>query len=558
MSCAQCGQGSGNMREDRTLYDRRLARRLQTTSRGSRRTAVGVLALGLVLGSAGVALGPAQAMAPATSYGGFSTAATASPLKLEVFEPSIPIPTEPQFEMDFSYTRVLGDSGPSTTARASAMWPGPAIGEGLKTFGEQLGLPPQLTGGGYPVQVNSQFPGDPSQAASEPFPGMVQRVNATDKKTTAKAGYTGSGDLAEGDSGDGTATPAPNPLDGLSKGDFSGLGSALTGTKTGSNEDPTQTNPMGALSMLIDFDGMTSVSSTTYDDDQVVSTATSRIGEIRLLLGMIKLTGINVVTKVTSTIDGGAKTSQVVDVGGMTIAGQKFSYGPDGFTAAGSTTPVPGMPAQASDLLKMLGVQIEVPKPEVTQDGASGKVDAEAVRITLDTKPLRSNLPLLPLDQVVSQLPDMGQGNILKGMLLSLNTFAPKLVLHLGQASAAATTVSNFDMGADGAPAIAGAADAGAGSAATGGAAGTAGVGAPGEVAPAAAGASAVSTPLKHVSGVPGLPPLGSVPGMLTMLGILLAAGAGWYLRRAGGLLFGAGATCAHGLKAGIPDLRKA
>jgi hypothetical protein len=67
-----------------------------------------------------------------------------------------------------------------------------------------------------------------------------------------------------------------------------------------------------------------------------------------------------------------------------------------------------------------------------------------------------------------------------------------------------------------------------------------------------------VSTPLKQVSGVPGLPPLGSVPGMLTMLGILLAAGAGWYLRRAGGLLFGAGATCAHGLKAGIPDLRKA
>jgi len=562
MSCRQCGQGSDTMSDgrtpgERTLYDRTLVRRLRTTSRRSRRTAVGVLALGLVIGSAGVALGPAQAMAPATSYGGFSTAATASPLKLEVFEPSIPIPTEPQFEMDFSYTRVLGDSGPSTSARASAMWPGPAIGEGLKTFGEQLGLPSQLTGGGYPVQVNSQFPGDPSQAASEPFPGMVQRVNATEKKTTAKAGYTGSGDLAEGDSGDGSATPAPNPLDGLSKGDFSGLGSALTGAKSGSNEDPTQTNPMGALSMLIDFDGMTSVSSTTYDDDQVVSTATSRIGELRLLLGMIKLTGVNVVTKVTSSIDGGAKTSQVVDVGGMTIAGQKFSYGPDGFTAAGSTTPVPGMPSQASDLLKMLGVQIEVPKPVVTADGGTGKVDAEAVRITIDTKPLRANLPSLPLDDLVSQLPDMGQANVLKGLLLSLNTFAPTLVLHLGQASAAATTVPNFDVGGSDAPS-AGAGTVGAAGAAAPGAAGAAGVGAPGEVPPAAAGASTVSTPLKQVSGVPGLPPLGSVPGMLMMLGILLAAGAGWYLRRAGGLLFGAGATCAHGLKAGIPDLRKA
>src|SRR3954466_13484770 len=108
------------------------------------------LALGLVAAPlAGMA--PAQAMPKADpSYGGFSTAATASPLKLDVFEPAIPIPTEPQFEMDFSYTRVLGDSGPAATARAAAMWPGPAIGEGLKTFGEQLSLPHQLTDGGYP------------------------------------------------------------------------------------------------------------------------------------------------------------------------------------------------------------------------------------------------------------------------------------------------------------------------------------------------------------------------------------------------------------------------
>src|SRR5690348_10035233 len=109
------------------------------------------LALGLVAAPL-AAMAPAQAVVKADpTYGGFSTVATASPLKLEVFEPVIPIPTDPQFEMDFSYTRVEGNSGPSTTARASAMWPGPAIGEGLKTFGEQLHLPPQLTDGGYPV-----------------------------------------------------------------------------------------------------------------------------------------------------------------------------------------------------------------------------------------------------------------------------------------------------------------------------------------------------------------------------------------------------------------------
>jgi hypothetical protein len=546
MSCIACTK-------DRNLYDKTVARRVRTVSRRAKRGAATVLALGLVAGSGLASFAPAHA----ASFGGFSTMATASPLKLEVFEPAIPIPTEPQFELDYSYTRVLGDSGPATTARASAMWPGPAIGEGTKTFGEQLGLPGALTDGGYPAQVNSSYPGDTTQAASEPFPGQVQRVNAGEHRTVAKAGYTGSGDLQEGDP-DGTAPAAPNPLDALSKGDMSALGSAITGTSTGSPDDPVQTNPMGSLSLLIDADGMTSVSSTTYDDDTVTATATSRIGELRLLTGLVKLTGVNVVTKVTSSLDGGARTSQIVDVGGMTIAGQKFSYGPEGFVAAGSTTPVPGLPSNVSDLFAMLGVAIEVPKPTVTKDGSSGSVDAEAVRITMDTRVLRSKLPSLPLDQLVNNVPDLpGQANLLKGLLLSLNTFSPKLVLHLGSAVASATTVAGF--GSDGessAPATG--TDTGASATAAGAGAGAAStVGAPGEVPPAAA-TTPTSTPIQQVSGVPGLPPLGSVPGMLALLGILLTGGAGWYLRRAGGLLFGAGGTCSHGLKAGIPDLRKA
>ncbi len=128
------------------------------------------------------------------------------------------------------------------------------------------------------------------------------------------------------------------------------------------------------MSLLIDFDGMTSVSSTDYDGTTVVATATSRIGELRLLGGLIKLTGVNVVTKATSTLDGGAKTAQTVDVGGMTVAGQKFSYGPDGFTADGKVTPIPGMPASAAELLKSLGVEIEVPKPDDHQ-GRPDRVD---------------------------------------------------------------------------------------------------------------------------------------------------------------------------------------
>lgn len=518
----------GPRTSDKTLYERSLVGRARSTSRRARRGAAALLAFGLLVGATAAGSAPAQAVA----YGGFSTVATATPLKLEFFEPAIPVPTEPQAELDLSYTRVEGSSGPATTARASAMWPGAAIGEGFKTFGEQLSLPAELTAGGYPVQANAGFPSDTTQQYQEFFPGMIGRVDAGEKRTTSKVGYTSS-DISDGDAGDAEAAPA-NPLDGLT---------GMFGAKPGAPSTGS-TSPLGALGLLIDFDGMSSVSSTDYDGDTVVATATSRIGEIRLLSGLIKLTGVNVVTKATSSLDAGAKTAQTLDVGGMTIAGQKFSYGPEGFTAAGRTTPVPGVPAQGADLLKMLGVVIEVPKPDVVTSGSKGSVNAAAARITLDTKALRSKLPSLPLDDLVAGIPDLpDQANLLKGMLLSLNTFAPELVLHLGAAQVSAETITLADLGG-----------------AAGGAAGAAGAGVGGgapaldEIPP---GGAVDAGPAALAPVAKGMPPLRSLPMALLLGGLALASGAAWYLRSAG-LLLGGGSACSFGLKAGIPDLRKA
>jgi hypothetical protein len=547
--CTQC---AAEGRSHQTLYDRTVVGRARATTRRTRRAAAATLALALLAGGSAASMSPAHAV----EYGGFNTFATASPVKLEVFEPAIPIPTEPQFELNLSYTRVIGDSGPNTSARSSALWPGPAIGEGLKTFGEQLGLPAPLTDGGYPVQSNATFPGDETQAASEPLPGQIQRVAAGEKRTTAKAGYTGSGDLEDGDSGDGSTKPT-NPLEALQSGDLSALGNLLTGGSTGNQDKPVQTNPLGALGLLVSFDGMTSVSSTDYDGEKVVATATSRIGELRVLLGLIKLTGVNVVTKVTSTLDGGAVTSQTVDVGGITIAGQKFSYGPEGIEAGGKKSPIPGLPANAMDLLKTLGIEFAVPKPVVKKEGRSGTVNAEALVISLDLKPLRSKLPALPLDALVNGLPDLpGQASMLKGLLLSLNSFAPKIALHLGSAAASATTVEQveFPQGPSG---PSGPTDPGTGS---GGGTGNLPGGNLGELpvaTPPTDGNPITTPPVNVAENIPGLPALGSVPMLLFLAGLALAGGIGWWLRQAGVILFGAGSACTHGLKAGIPDLRK-
>ena len=96
----------------------------------------------------------AGAGGPAAAFSGFSSTGIATPVKIEIFEPTIPIPTAPQGELDLGYTKIKADSS-STKGRASFMWPGDAVGEGFKTFVEQLGLPSELGQNGYPVQVLS-------------------------------------------------------------------------------------------------------------------------------------------------------------------------------------------------------------------------------------------------------------------------------------------------------------------------------------------------------------------------------------------------------------------
>ena len=552
MTCAQCN--------DKTLYDKTIARRLATASRRARRAAAGTVVLGLLASGTAASFAPAHA----ADFVGFTTHAVATPLRIEVHEQAIPIPSDPQLELNFSYTRVDAGSGPSGSARASAMWPGDAVGEGLKTFGELLGLPAALTDGGYPVQVNAATPGDHASATQEFFPGNTGKAITSDKKAVAKVGYGTSGDVAEGDAGDGSSSTPTSPLDAITKGDLGALGSMLSGSQSaGPGDPPPSASPLGALGLLVNAGGMDSISTTTYgaDDDSVVAKATSRLGSISLLGGIVKLDGVEVVVRTSSNIADGAKTTKNVTIGGMSIAGQKFSYTGDGFVAAGSKTPIPGLPDDPAKALAALGISFHLGKVVETKDGASGTIAAEGLRITIDTKPLRSKLPSLPLSELMSKLPDLpGQASILKGLVIALGEAAPQIDLVLGSSYSEAATVAAIS--GDGTDS-----GTGTGTVSPPPSAGNTGSGevpiaqgpTSGEMPPAAVGGEpTTTTPLNPLAAVPGLPPLGSVPMWLLLGGLLLASAAGWYIRRAGFLLFGgAASTCAHGLKAGIPDLRK-
>lgn len=540
MSCVQCNE--------KTLYDKTLARRVATASRRTKRSAAALAVMGLFVGGSAVSLQPAVA---APDFAGFTTFAQAVPLRIELYEPAIPVPASPQVELNFSYTKVNGASGPIGTARASAMWPGDAVGEGLKTFGEQLGLPGALTDGGYPAQVNAQTPGDTSTAAQEFIPGSVGRVSTNEKKAVAKVGYGTTGDVKEGGT-DPKATP-PNLLDLLK--DPTGLTDLLLGTVTGQpGDDAPSSSPLGALSVVVGVGGMESISSTTYDAeaDEVTATATARLGSIGLLAGIVKLDGVEVVTKTTSNVAGGAKSTKSITIGAMSVAGNKFGYTGTGFEAMGKENPLPGLPDDPIKALAALGIKIEIGKSTATKEGTVGTMNAEGLRISIDTAPLLSLLPKLPLADLVSNLPDLpGQAAILKGLIVALGEAHPRLDLVLGSSISNAQTVKALDF-----PPTAPGVDPpttttpelpvipdGTGSIDPG--------------VPPTGPATPDPTLTPQAADLPGLPALGSIPMALLIGGLLLAAGLGWYITTAGNLLFGGAAACAHGLKAGIPDLRK-
>jgi hypothetical protein len=578
------------------------------------RTALGVAATTAVatvmLGAPAGAAGPVPAEGSGYT-GGFATTAVATPLRVEIYEPAIPIPAEPNAELNFSYTKVTGLSGPGGTARSSVLWPGDAVGEGLKTIVEQGGLPPQLGANGYPVQVNAQYPGDTSHAEQEPLPGSVERVRVSGTGAVARAGYSSdgkvAGDATDGGSGGGSGVPgapglpalpclsgpsslsglagggttASNPLTALSQGDLSALGSALTGSAgttadapsagdtgdsggtDGSDADPAPSSPLGALGAVIGVDGMSSSSRTDYSGpDSVSATAAASLGEIRLAGGIVTLSGVSASALTSATADG-SKATPSVSYGQLSIAGTPFALTPDGIVAAGNKTAIPGLPDSAAKALAMLGISNELPKPEKSVKGAVATLTASGPKITFDTGVLKSKLPSLPLEQITKNMPDSaGQ---LKSLLLALGEAHPKFVIYLGKVTSSAQTVKGITFPTGGGDTSAtgttpaqsaggGASSSGSGSVPTGGTG--AGV-SPGSSGPVASSAPTASTPVENVSSVPGLPPLGSVPGMLTLGGLALAAGAGWWFRRGMGVLFGGAGTCPHGLASGLPDLRK-
>lgn len=526
---------------------------------------------------------PISTAAPAgaedEAYSGFSTESSAAPIRIEIYEPTIPIPASPQGEVELGYSHVEADTG-SSRGRASYLWPGDAVGEGFKTIVENLGLPAEISGPvaaqGYPFQVNSTSPTGEAKESNEPFPGMVMRTSAAPDKTVASSGYStdcqvesaedkgdGGGDDEGGDVPGLPGLPLPGSDD--SSDETTSDKSAKSATSTKSNksnaEEPEESCKIPAeLAGLIDFGGYAASSTSANDGDTVVATSRAALTDIDLLGGVITISGVHT-TSVAASDGATGDPAGKARYGTLAIAGQEFTLGPDGAEGSGQKQEIPGLPDDPAKALEQLGIQIAAPKPDLTKHGDEAISTVAGLVVTIDTTQLRSMLDAIPFGEIVGAIPnETGQ---LKSVIGAAVNLSPKFVITLGDARSAVDTVQGIEIpttpttGGGGGGGGEGNQASASGGGSTGGGGGSVPVaGAPAGGAPSSSAADGDLTGAEPMGS--GLPPLNSIPGALTFGGIALAAAAGTWLRKIGAIALGGAGSCMHGLDRGLPDLRKA
>jgi hypothetical protein len=297
-----------------------------------------------------VAADSATSATPAVTIAGMDMSGFASPLSMLVYEPLIPVPTAPQGELRYAYTEASLQAGPFATALSSSLYPGATLTNGLHAFNPALPA--------YPVVTRAAYPGTETSSSKS--------VGAADM--TAKAGE----EIAQ------------------------------ASAKTGSSP----------LDAVVDFGTMSSTTTMSRTDKEVVSNAIAQASDIKLMTGIIRIKSVVGETTATSN----AKTSDASGretATGISVAGQNFTVDDKGVHGGGIQ--VPGLlgnllekqlPKTGNALLKRFGISFTLPKVTKHRSGTSAKSFGQGLVVSIDTKPFKQALSSLPLQQLVKLTPN--------------------------------------------------------------------------------------------------------------------------------------------------------
>jgi hypothetical protein len=475
-----------------------------------------------------------------TTLGGYSGVASADAIHVEIFDPTIPLPSDPQIDLGIAHTKANTDSGPVSRALASYLWPGDVIGDG---FDQLIGNPSST----YPVQINSRFPATstaPAHNTAQITAGNGMTTSSDD--TTSRASASGVG--VSGQS-------ANDPLKGLCQ---------LLKPKDCPATPAVPQVPVNVskqVSALVTMSGGSSDSTVTIGKNSITSTAHATGSGLKLLGGLITIGNVDITSK---TVSDGKKavTTGNVDITSVTIAGKSLGIDGKGLNLAGKKTKLPDVPSTITDLLSKIGISFDYAPTTRSVTGPQGSLKASGLVITVDTKLLHDALAPLTgvLADLLNTVPNMSQVTALLGL-------GPKFEFIVGDVSSAATaspayvpppagaaggsTGGSSGGGTGGSDGGGGLAGSGGSVGDTGGGPGTSGADTTSMVRPQATTPTAIQ-PVAYQ-----LPRLSAVPRALILGALGLAGAIGWIFRGAGSFILGGGRNCSYGLGTGLPDLRK-
>jgi hypothetical protein len=478
-------------------------------------------------------LWPGPAASGDTSLGGYQGSAVADAIRIEVIDPVIPLPSDPQVDVGIGYTKAQVDTGPVTRGTASYLWPGDVLGDG---FGQLVGGDVQ-----YPIQVNSKYPATEaapakSRAQLTDGNGMYTSTNGT----TTKASVTGLG----------IAGPNTDLLHNIG----AGLGKLFGNKKDASVSVPVPVQVSKTLAGLVTLQNVKSQSTAVVGAKTFTTSAHATASDISILGGLLSIKGFDMSAQSVSDGKKAVNTGHA-EIGGIGIAKNLITLGDGSINLGSAHVKLPALPDVLVNSLKQIGISIESMKTTHTVTGASGTFASQGLVITVDTKPLRSALdaPFGILGQIVNLLPS----NPLTDQLSSLLHLAPKFVITIGDVNTSATASPQY-VGPPIPPGNTGGTP--GGPVTNPGSTGNTGGGVIGPGSVPSGSPSTPTQPGTQPGTVPTayqFPGLGSIPRIVILAALLLAAFGAWLFRVLGGVLFGAGRTCAYGLSTGVPDLRK-
>lgn len=505
--------------------------------------------LAVLAGAAVVTLmwpGPSGARTD-TSLGGYSGVAMAQAVRIQIYEPVIPIPATPQVDGGIGYAKASTDTGPVSRGTASYLWPGDVVGDG---FGALVGSDKAQ----YPVQVNSRYPA--TQEAPQHNTAQLTKGNGM---TTSSNGFTTRATVT----GLGVTGPDTDLLSGVGQGlsNLPGLGGKSSAAPA---KLPAAPVPVGKLlAGLATLQNVKSVSSVAVGQKSVTSSAQTYLSEVKLLGGLITIDGMKATS--TTVSDGKKATTRgSIDAGVIKVAGLDLGVDGTGLRLGGGSGKLPEIPDAVTKLLDKIGVSVSFAPSTHSVDGANGSFASSALVLSIDTMPLKTALNIGglvgPLQDLINKIPQLGS------QVAPLLGLGPKIVFRIADVTTSATASPAYTgpVTPIGPPAGNGGSNPGQHQ---GGVTGTQQGGGTGGNGPVNPGSGGVPNQPQDGTGVTptqpvqqtgfALPPLGTIPRLIVLGALALAAAAGWLFRAIGAFILGGARSCAFGLSTGVPDLRK-